>query len=268
MTSDYVSKSLGLASDDIEVIKSGQAPHIDKTKIDSLKVSLEYASGKIIAGNVGYLSVPPFNNLYHEAMTMFADSLQRIIQTLDRQNLTGWIIDLRDNSGGADMPMIAGLGPLLDSNNMYYSIDESGNVQARAFYKDGGYYNIDAGEKTERPLVQSAIKYRLANVNLPIAILTNRKTASSAEAVTTIFAEQPNVKIVGSKTAGLTTVNSFNFLEDNSVLNLTIGYYANRNRKVYKQGIAPDLEVKAGPRTDGAMKEDIVVQGALEWIKE
>lgn len=268
MTSAYVSKSLGLGSDDIEVIKNGQAPHIDKTKIDSLKVSLEYASGKLMAGNVGYLSVPPFNNLYHEAMTMFADSLQRIIQSLDRQNLTGWIIDLRDNSGGADMPMIAGLGPLLDSNNVYYSIDESGNVQARSFYKDGGYYNIESGEKTESPLVQSTIKYKLANANLTIAILTNRKTASSAEAVTTIFAEQPNVKIVGSKTAGLTTVNSFNFLEDNSVLNLTIGYYANRNRKVYKQGIAPDLEIKAGTKPDEAMKEDIVVQSALEWIKK
>ncbi len=267
MTSSYVRESLGLSSKDIEVIKNGQAPHIDQHKIDSLKKSLDYASGEIIDGKVGYMSIPSFDNLYDEAMTLFADSLQKMIQKFDQQNLNGWIIDMRNNNGGADMPMIAGLGPLLDSNNVYYSVDEEGKMKARSFYKDGGYYNIETGESTRDPLVQTTVNYQLTNKHLPVALLTGFKTASSAEAVTAIFAGQDNVKIIGSKTNGLTTVNSFNFLEDNSVLNLTIGYYANRHHQLYKQGIMPDFVVKS-EGTGEAETEDIVLQKALQWIRK
>src|SRR5690606_2367345 len=129
---------------DIVVIKNGRAPHVGRNEIEDLKKRLKYATGKIVNGSVGYLSVPAFDNLYYEAMTMFADSLQRIIQALDQQDLAGWIIDLRNNSGGADMPMIAGLGPLLDSNNVYFAVDEKGTDKGRSYYRDGGYYNIDA----------------------------------------------------------------------------------------------------------------------------
>ena len=264
MSAAYVSKTLGLSSEDVEVIKMGKAPHIDRYKIDSLKNSLDYATGKIIDNNVGYFYIPSFDNLYDEAMTLFADSLQKMIQEFDQQNLKGWIIDIRHNTGGADMPMIAGLGPLLDSNNVYYSVDEEGKVKARSFYQDGGYYNIETGESTKDPLVQTTVNYQLTNKHLPIALLTSFKTASSAEAVAAIFAGQDNVKIIGSKTNGLTTVNSFNFLEDNSVLNLTIGYYANRHHQLYRQGIQPDILVKS--EKDEA--EDIVLQKAIQWMME
>lgn len=266
MTFEDVRNTLGLGSKEIEVIKNGKAPHADPTKVDSLRKSLSYASWKIIDGKVGYLSVPSFDNLYYEAMAMFTDSLQRVIQMIDQVNPVGWIIDLRNNSGGADMPMIAGLGPFLDSNNVYYSVDKEGKEQARFFYKDGGYYSIDAGDSFGNPLVQSTVKYQLIHKHSPVAILTNLKTASSAEAVTAIFAGQQNVKIIGSKTNGLTTVNNFNFLEDNSVVNLTIGYYANRHHEIYIQGIKPDLVVKTESKSGKTEADDTVLLKALQWI--
>ena len=200
-------------------------------------------------------------------MTAFADSLQRMIRLFDQQNVVGWIVDLRGNDGGADMPMIAGLGPLLDSENIYYCVDENGLEMGRTYYKDGGYYNIDSGEEDTAALVQSTVNYQLTRAGYPVAILTNFRTASSAEAVATIFAGQPNVKIIGQKTNGLTTVNSFNFLKDNSVLNLTIGYYANRHRKVYNQGITPDLLVEPGG-TPEKSKSDEALATAIEWLGE
>ena len=42
------------------------------------------------------------------------------------------------------------------------------------------------------------------------------------------YAGQPNVRLVGQPTNGLTSTNSFEFLSDDSVLNLTVGYFANR----------------------------------------
>lgn len=262
MSSTYVTKSLGFRQEEIETIKKGNVPHIEKHKIDSLKKALNYGSGKIINGKIGYLSVPAFGNLYYEPMTMFADSLQRLIKRLDQRELAGWIIDLRNNGGGADMPMITGLGPLLDSSNVYYTIDEEGKEQGRSYYKNGGYYNVDKGEKAVPPIIQSTINYQVTNNDLPVALLTSFKTASSAEAVTAIFAGQPNVKIIGDKTNGLTSVNKFIFLEDNSVLNLTVGYYANRNNQLYRQGIDPDIPVNSENRDEN----DVVLEKAMEWI--
>lgn len=269
MTSAEIKKDLGLTEQAIMEIKNGKAPHLDKSKLVGLKTELKYANGKIVDGDVGYVSVPSFDNLYIEEMTMFADSLQIMIKQLDKQKLRGWIVDLRDNSGGSAMPMIAGLGPLLDDDNAYFTVDREGKTMSRAYYKNGGYYDTEKGEDEAEPLVRSTINYKVGNPNLPVTILTSFKTASSAEAVTAIFAGQPNVKVIGSKTNGLTSTNSFNFLEDNSALNITIGYYANRHHQMYKQGIDPDVEVKNGcnPTGNGNMEKDIVLQNALLWIK-
>ncbi|MDO1451660.1 S41 family peptidase [Rhodocytophaga aerolata] len=272
LTAAQIHQYLGLTAQAIEEIKKGKAPHIDSSKVDSLKTALPYASAKLISGNIGYLSVPAFDNLFSEAMTMFADSLQTIIRQLDQQPINGWIIDLRENDGGAAMPMITGLGPLLDDQNCYYTVDKQAKLLAKSYYKEGGYYDVEVEEqrakKKVEPLVQSSINYRIKKSSLPVALLTSFKTASSAEAVTAIFAGQANVKIIGSKTNGLTTTNSFKFLADNSALNLTIGYYANRHQQVYKQGIAPDIELQRDTNPTEKLEEDPSMQMALDWIAQ
>ncbi|MGB3463754.1 MAG: S41 family peptidase, partial [Cyclobacteriaceae bacterium] len=191
------------------------------------------------------------------------DSLQTLIKDLDGPKLKGWIIDVRNNNGGAEMPMIAGLGPLLDKDNVYYGIDKSGTIRTLSYYRNGAYYNVDdPKDSLSAPIVATKVKYQLHNPKLPVIILTSGKTASSAEAVVAIFRGQPNVKIVGEKTNGLTTINSFEFLEDNSVLNLSMANMAGRDKKIYVQGIAPDLLITPMD----SERDDIVLQNGIALI--
>lgn len=263
LTPEVLTQALGLNEDDIENIKQGRPPHIDPTKIQGLASTLNFAQGKVVNESIGYLSVPSFEKLYAEEMTFFADSLQNIIKTLDARNVSGWIIDVRDNDGGADMPMIAGLGSLLDEENSYYGIDESGTIRTQSYYQDGAYYNLESQtDSFAIPIVKTTTNYALSNPKLPIVVLTSRKTASSAEAVVAIFQGQENVTVVGERTNGLTTVNSFNFLEDNAVLNLTMAHYADRDKNPLIQGISPDVEIMPSQESES----DVVMQRALELL--
>jgi C-terminal processing protease CtpA/Prc len=48
-----------------------------------------------------------------EQANAFARQIQDTIASRDRDDLIGWIVDLRSNGGGNMWPMIAGLGPIL-----------------------------------------------------------------------------------------------------------------------------------------------------------
>lgn len=268
VTAKEVREQFGLSEADIEQGKSGKTPSLEESKLDSLSRTLNYAESYLLDAQYGYIKVPSFENLYEQGMRMFADSLQRSIRKMDTERLRGWIVDLRDNDGGNMVPMISGLGPLLDGDNRFFTVDEAGTPHESAFYSEGGFYIVASDEKREDPILQSDISYILKKPGLPIAILTSPKTASSAEAVTAIFADQPNVAIIGSKTNGLTSTNSFNFLPDNSVLNLTIGYYANRNKEIYRQGIEPDIKIETVNDRDMVLDFDNTVSRAVKWINE
>ena len=268
LTFAQLEEYMGLTREDMDAIRAGRPPHADPSQIDSLRGALRYASGRVIDRDgtdpVGYLRVPEFENLTAEGMAFFADSLQRTIRQFDRAGVSGWIVDLRDNTGGAAMPMIAGLGPLLDGGNGYYTVDAGGDVLSRSYYRDGGYYDVPADEVEGEPIMEFGVRYRVSDETAPVAVLTDNRTASSAEAVTAIFAGQPNVQIIGQRTNGLTSTNSFEVLSDGAVLNLTVGHYANRDRVVYEQGISPDIEVRTDEVSDG--EPDPVLTRALAWI--
>lgn len=261
-----VREQFGLSEADIEQGKSGKSPSLEASKLDSLALSLDYTESKLLDGGYGYIKVPSFENLYEQGMRMLADSLQRSIRKLDSTKLRGWIIDLRDNDGGNMTPMISGLGPLLDNGNEFFTVDESGRPNERAFYSEGSFYIVRTDEEKGDPILRSKISYMPNDPSLPVAVLTGFKTASSAEAVVAIFAGQSNVKIVGAKTNGLTSTNSFNFLPDNSVLNLTIGYYADRNKKIYRQGIEPDIQIESEGIVGTDPSTDNVLARSIRWI--
>jgi len=63
---------------------------------------------KILDGEIGYISVPGFLGSYTECY-QFANKIQQLIRQLDSANqIKGWIVDLRNNTGGNMYPMISG----------------------------------------------------------------------------------------------------------------------------------------------------------------
>ncbi|WP_420458465.1 S41 family peptidase [Neolewinella sp.] len=241
LTPEVLTDYLGLGKAQIDDIRAGQVPHLPSNQLAGLDERLTFATATYRDG-IGYLRIPSFERIYYEEMQRFADSLQSSIRVLEAQGVRTWVVDLSGNDGGAELPMILGLGPLLDEQNGYYGIDARGRIRSHTFYRDGGYYNLDEGQRpaTAKPLVTLPDPYVLKTPNLPILLLTSGKTASSAEAVVAIFKEQSNVLQLGEATNGLTSVNSFEVLPDNAVLNITVAYMADRTKQVHEQGIGVD----------------------------
>ena len=61
--------------------------------------------------NVAHLLVPSFAGGTPVQQVEFAESLKNIIQQHDEAGVCGWVVDLRQNTGGNLWPMLAGLGP-------------------------------------------------------------------------------------------------------------------------------------------------------------
>jgi carboxyl-terminal processing protease len=67
--------------------------------------------------NIGTVKVGAFNQ-QGDAANAFARQIQDTIAAADRDDLIGWIVDLRANGGGNMWPMIAGLGPIIGEGTL------------------------------------------------------------------------------------------------------------------------------------------------------
>lgn len=232
--------------------------------LDSLKATIGFSTGKPINDQIGYLSIPQFTNAYLAGVIMFADSIQRLIRQLDQCELKGWVVDLRNNGGGATPPMVLGIGPLLQKDNKAYYASAAHEPESAFYYRNGSYYEHSVGEEAIRPTLESTISYEVKNNALPIAVLIGRGTSSAGEGVATILAGESNVRMFGDKTAGYTTANEFIVLPDDAVLNLSTTYLANQAMEVYEKGILPDEIIKANDGQNSS--KDLVLEKALEWL--
>ena len=214
---------------------------------------VEYPTFKII-DTCGYILVPPFHGGNQNQILAFADSLQKGIQQLYNANIKGWVIDLRQNTGGNMAPMVAGLGPLFSSEKLGSLIDVNGKPDSW-YYKSGKYFwDNDAGWSVPNPVAVSN--------KLPIAVLISGQTGRSGEAVVVTFIGNDITMLFGQPTLGLTTGNGSFKLKDGSEIYLASTIYAHRNGNKYKGSITPDFIVADNRNTES----DLVITTATKWI--
>lgn len=204
-------------------------------------------TGTIYKG-IGYVKVTTFNGGGSDA-TKFAQSIQDAIKAADSDSIIGWIVDLRGNLGGNMWPMVVGVGPLLGEGICGYFLDPDGNASAWSYQKGSALLN-----QAELTKVESAYTVRKANPK--VAVLTDRATASSGEAVAIAFKGRPNTRSFGKATCGLSTANVTNKLSDGALLNLAQSTMANRSKQAYGSSIQVDEVVVA----------EKVVAEATSWL--
>ncbi|MEM6720745.1 MAG: S41 family peptidase [Bacteroidota bacterium] len=221
--------------------------YISKNKANNLNNSqqtkIEYL---LIDSEIGYLNIPSFigNN---EAACRFSYTIIEKVKLLDNVGVKHWIIDLRNNDGGNMWPMLLGLSPLFDSEIAGYFMHRKYMLSWQI--KNGSVLQED------QIIMYNSEPYYLKNNRSKIAILVNTKTCSSGEAVAISFTGMENVKLIGTKTCGLTTGNSVFKLDDRSVFGLTTSIFADRNKTRYGKAIIPDIETSQP------------LEVAVEWIK-
>ena len=203
-----------------------------------------------LPATIGYVKVDRFTGIGAEAAA-FANGIQQAIMSADRDDLIGWVVDVRGNLGGNMWPMVAGVGPVLGEGVIGYFIDPTG-VENVWEYRDGASWDSGvAQQRVDAP-------YRLRRSRPRVAVLTDGGVASSGEATVIAFRGRPDTRSFGTPTCGVSTSIENYAMSDGGFLNLTVSVMADRARTKYGYAIAPDELV-----TDPAQ----VVNRAIEWLQ-
>lgn len=207
------------------------------------------AATPTVPPSIGYVRVASFTGSGAAAVA-FANDIQQAIAAADRDDLQGWIVDLRGNGGGNMWPMIAGIGPVLGEGVLGYFIDPLGRESAWEYR--AGASRVDGSTQ-----VRVDRAYQLRRPAPRVAVLTDLGVGSSGEAVTVAFRLRPDTRSFGAATCGLSTANQSFPLSDGGVLYLTVGVMADRGHNRYGVPIPPDELVDA----------DQVVERAIAWLQ-
>ena len=220
----------------------------------------EKPQSRLLPGQIGYVSVPALSTTNETASAAFANTIQQMVRELDSQNeIKGWIVDLRKNTGGNMYPMIAGLGPLTGSGKLGYFMKRVNN---RPYYLPWHYTKGTSGSgkgisvRVNRP-------YSLKKKKPKVAILIGKLTSSSGEMTAISFHGAKNTRFFGQPTGGFTTGNGKYSLPDGSFLLLATMHTANRNKKAFDAEIHPDVLVPAGKEG-----KDAEIEAATTWLLE
>ena len=162
---------------------------------------------------IGYIHLSEFDD--------HADTqMKAAIQSLEKQNVQGFILDLRDNPGGL-LSMAVGVSRLW--------IDDGAIV--KTVLRDG-HSDTDEADRS-------------AMTNLPLTVLVDGGSASASEIVTGALKDHHRAVIVGTKTFGKGIVQQVNSLSDGSGLNVTIAHYFTPNgTDIHHKGILPDVPIQ------------------------
>ena len=199
---------------------------------------------------IGYIKIPPFAGTGVSA-AVFAEKMHGEIRDQDTNDIKGWIVDLRENTGGNMWPMITGIGPLLGNGTAGFFVDSDGTQTSFGYSSGSAVYN-------EEPVITIAKPYSSVLLDgAKIALLVDQSTTNAAEVVMIAFSGRLATRTFGSATCGRASGNQTFNMSDGSALFLTTSFLIDRNQ-VNKQGpIIPD-EIASDP--------SLVFDQAVDWI--
>lgn len=173
-------------------------------------------------------------------ITSFTEStkkqFERELKELEKENIKGLIIDVRDNIGGY--------------------ISSAGDIASMFLKKGTILYQLEKKNFTSK--VKDETK---ENRNIKVAVLINGSTASSAEVLASTLKEQYNATLIGEKTYGKGSVQKVVKLSSGASYKVTIEKWkTSQGKTVEKKGLIPDITVSND-------EEDRQLEKALQIFK-
>ncbi|WP_292313037.1 S41 family peptidase, partial [Marivivens sp.] len=152
-----------------------------------------------------------------------------------KENVSGVILDLRNNPGGLLDQAIYVSDAFLDAGEI---VSTRGRNAA-----DGDRYNATPGDITD---------------GMPIVVLINGGSASASEIVSGALQDHRRAIVVGTKSFGKGSVQTVMPLRDDGAMRLTTArYYTPSGRSIQSLGIQPDIIVQQPrPRPADEVSED------------
>lgn len=221
----------------------------------------ELPRGERVDARIGLLVLPGFAGGTQRQQAAFAERVQAELAALDTGAHCGFVVDLRDNTGGNLWPMLAGIGPLLGDGTAGQALASDGSQQD-FWYRDG---RAGLGEYVQLRVAGPA--YRPRRADPPTAVLIGPRTASSGEVIAGALQARPGTASFGQATRGLSTGNRTFPLADGAALILTVAQTGDRHGRVYAGPLEPDIAV-AGPERGAAQAADAALEAARHWLLE
>lgn len=199
------SVTLGLTEPD----GSSRTLTITRAKLDLPLVSWAFAPGT----HVAVVRLESFSK-------GASDALKTAISAAERQGATAVALDLRGNPGGYVDEAVSVASQFLPSGVVYVSQDRSGTRVPHPV--------LPGGEAT----------------TIPLGVIVDGQTASSAEIVTGALQDARRGIIIGEKTFGTGTVVGTFPLADGSALTIgTERWFTPKGRAIWREGLVPDKVV-------------------------
>jgi C-terminal processing protease CtpA/Prc len=215
--------------------------------------------GKLMLDKLGFVAIEGFGSAIPEEQSNYAAAIQQLIRDLDAQEPCGWIVDLRENTGGNMWPMLAGLGPIVGEGEVGAFIFPDGRQEIWS------YQNGQALLEEQVIAEGNGAAYELRAVSPPVAVLTGVNTASSGEAIVVAFRGRPDTRSFGLYTTGVPTANGVFPLSDGAWIILTGAVYADRTGQTYDDRIYPD-ELVDEVQNYTFIEDEAIPQPALDWL--
>jgi carboxyl-terminal processing protease len=150
-----------------------------------------------------------------------ADDVKAALGEIKAAGADRLILDLRGDPGGYVNEAVGVASQFLSSGDIYVERDA-------------------AGKETRHPVSTGGVA-----TDLPLVVLVDRGTASSAEIVSGALQDAGRGQIVGVKTYGTGTVLGEFPLEDGSALRVgTVEWLTPKGRRIWHEGIVPDVIVE------------------------
>lgn len=186
-------------------------------------VNINYVEHEILDGNIGYVMVYDF-------LGDAVDGFRTALETFQAANVTGMIIDLRNNGGGLLDASVEMADMILPEGTVVSIRDKNGAEEA--FTIDSEYYDV------------------------PMVVLVNGYSASASEILSGAIRDTGEGTLVGTRTFGKGVVQSVIDFPDGSGLKVTTArYFTPSGECIHGVGIEPDVEIE--------LDEDVVTRYGL-----
>lgn len=152
--------------------------------------------------------------------------LRARIEDYLEQGAKGILLDLRGNPGG-----------LLEEGVLVSSVflEEGPIVSTRGRTRAARQFNAQGGA---------------IDADVPVVVLVDRGTASSAEIVAGALRDRGRATVVGTRTFGKGVIQEVEPLSNGGTLDITVGrYYLPGGQNLSRRGIAPQVPARDRPRT-------------------
>jgi len=194
---------------------------VKKPIVFDIKREIIIAKGiksKLFNNDIGYIRL---SNFQSDSTNHVKNAVHKLNKE-SKNNLSGLILDLRNNPGGV-------LGTAVGISDLFLKKGKIVYTNGRTFNSKLEYF------ATPQDVIEG----------IPLIVIVNEGSASASEIVAGALQDHERAKILGVKSYGKASVQTIQELSDGSALKLTTArYYTPLGKDIHKHGIDPDIMVK------------------------